>query len=179
MKDLQPIINKLINKSVVGCDTYTNKNSLWLIFTDKKEWVIELTKTDTLWYNYYFFQKIFKVLGLDVIENQHYITKWVENTIQNGVRDTKGTASRFHFHVEDTIQNGVRDTESLRDLFYHIVENTIQNGVRNTHFNGGPFECIVEDTIQNGVKETNHFGFTLINKVTDIIQNGIKHNQII
>ena len=68
MKDLQSVINNLINKSVVGCDTYTNNNSLWLIFTDKKEWVIELTISGSLWYNYYFFQKIFKVLGLDVIE---------------------------------------------------------------------------------------------------------------
>ena len=52
-------LKQIINKSVVGCDTYTNKNSLWLIFTDKKEWVIELTSTGSFWYNYYFFQKIF------------------------------------------------------------------------------------------------------------------------
>ena len=201
MKDLQSVINKLINKSVVGCDTYTNKNSLWLIFTDKKEWVIELTSTGSLWYNYYFFQKIFKVLSLDVIENQHYITKWVGDTIQNGVRGTAHHIGRKCAPVEDTIQNGVRSTHtrqlhqplivedaiqngvkfvsSLSHYPSSMIEYTIQNGVKNTLDKQGNYRGVVEDTIQNGVKYIGYIFRKNIRKVEDTIQNGIKNNQII
>ena len=131
MKDFQSVINNLINKYVVGCDTYTNNNSLWLIFTDKKEWVIELTSSGSLWYNYYFFQKIFKVLSLDVIEHQVYITKWVEDTIQNRVRYTMEHRLRRQSTVEDTIQNRVRYTEDVALTLEDEVEDTIQNGIKN------------------------------------------------
>ena len=157
MKDFQPVINKLINKSVVGCDTYTNKNSLWLIFTDKKEWVIELTSSGSLWYNYYFFQKIFKVISLDVIENQGYITKW----------------------VEDTIQNGVKFVSSLSYYPSSMIEHTIQNGVKNTLYKQGNYRGVVEETIQNGVKYIGYIFRKNIRKVEETIQNGIKNNQII
>ncbi len=44
MKDLQKLIDKLIDKAVVGCGTYKHNSSTWLIFTNDKKWVIELTK---------------------------------------------------------------------------------------------------------------------------------------
>ena len=201
MKDFQPVINKLINKSVVGCDTYTNKNSLWLIFTDKKEWVIELTSTGSLWYNYYFFQKIFKVISLDVIENQGYITKWVEDTIQNGVKNTESVVHKVTWSVEDTIQNGVKSTHTrqlhqplivedtiqngvkfVSSLSYYpssMIEHTIQNGVKNTLDKQGNYRGVVEETIQNGVKYIGYIFRKNIRKVEETIQNGIKNNQII
>jgi len=172
MKDLQSVINKLIGKSVVGCGTYTNNNSLWLIFTDKKEWVIELTSTGSLWYNYYFFQKIFKVLGLDVIENQVYITKWVEDTIQNGVRDTTFGCHALEIVVEDTIQNGVRDTQRQKFYFPVQVEDTIENGVRHTMWSNDDDD--VEDAIQNGVRITHTRQLHQPLIVEDAIQNGVK-----
>jgi hypothetical protein len=49
---IKSFIFKLINRSVEGADLYEHKNSIWLIFTDEKKWVIELTKEGTLWYNY-------------------------------------------------------------------------------------------------------------------------------
>ena len=36
MKDLGKLINKMIDKAVVGCDKYVHNNSTWLIFTDEK-----------------------------------------------------------------------------------------------------------------------------------------------
>ena len=86
---MEKIINRLINDEVAGVDIYTNAGSTWLIFTETKEWVIELTKKGTLWYNYNFFKNLFAYLGFDVVENQHYITKWVEDTLQNGVKHTE------------------------------------------------------------------------------------------
>jgi hypothetical protein len=76
---MKKLIFSTIEKFIKGVDTYNNNGSVWLIFTDEKKWVIELTKEGTLWYNYYFFQDIFKYFSLDVVENQRYITEWVEN----------------------------------------------------------------------------------------------------
>jgi hypothetical protein len=120
MNDLQKLIDKVIDKAVVGCDTYKHNGSTWLLFTNDKKWVIELTKEGTLWYNYYFFQKLFKVIALDVVENQHYITKWVEDTVINGVKSTRKLQFVSPSRVEDTIGNSNT-----------IVEDTIQNGVKH------------------------------------------------
>jgi hypothetical protein len=134
---MEKIVNRLINDNVKGVDTYFHNGSMWLIFTDKKEWIIELEKSGNLWYNYGFFLNLFKYLSLDVIENQHYITKWVEDTIQNGVKDTKLVNHPLFRQVEDTIQNGIKKTNS-----YHTngeygfedfkqIENVIQDGVKH------------------------------------------------
>ena len=41
---MEKIVNTLIDEAVQKVDTYTNNGSTWLIFTDDKRWVIELTK---------------------------------------------------------------------------------------------------------------------------------------
>ena len=123
----------MIDKKVKGADTYINNGNRWLIFTDEKKWIFELTEVGTLWYNYYFFERIFKLISLNVGENQHHITKWVENFIQNGVKET--------FLVEGTRIG--------------IVENTVQNGVKETKHTLWDCGLAMEEAIQNGIKETN------------------------
>ena len=178
MKDLNEVINKMIDKAVVGCDKYVYNHSTWLIFTDNKKWIIELTKDGTLWYNYDFFKNLFKVLSLDVVENQHYITKWVEETIINGVKNTT-----FVYHpridvVEETIQNGVKETHSGCDLLVDdYIEDTIQNGVKHTVASDCLPSVFVEDTIENGVKETIYRQMGVVFAVEDTIQNGVKHTE--
>ena len=81
---MDKVINRLINDHVNGADTYRTKDSTWIIFTESKKWVIELTHEGTLWYNFHFFRGIFSYLSLNVIEEQHYITKWVEDTYKMG-----------------------------------------------------------------------------------------------
>jgi predicted peroxiredoxin len=197
MNDLQKLIDKVIDKAVIGCDTYKHNGSTWLLFTDDKKWVIELTKEGTLWYNYYFFQKLFKVIALDVVENQHYITKWVEDTvingvksikgeyykeiqkveytIQNGVKSTSWDPTGKKSLVEDTIQNGVKETHSGCDLLINdSIEDAIQNGVKKTIFVATDNSKSVEDTIQNGVKYTSWHDFCDTSKIEDTIQNGVK-----
>ena len=107
---LKSLVFKLINRHVEGVDIYHRVSGMWLIFTDEKKWVIELTKKGVLWYNHDFFQDMFKYISMNVIENQHYITEWVEDTIQNGVKDTLPIGVQLMTPVEDTIQNGVKDT---------------------------------------------------------------------
>ena len=174
MNDLQKLIDKVIDKAVVGCDTYKHNGSTWLLFTDDKKWVIELTKEGTLWYNYYFFQKLFKVIALDVVENQHYITKWVEDTVINGVKSTRKLQFVSPSRVEDTVINGVKST-CPADAQEKLVEDTVINGVKETK--GEYYKEIqkVEYTIQNGVKQTRRNGDSMNTEAEDAIQNGVKH----
>ena len=186
MNDLQKLIDKVIDKAVIGCDTYKHNGSTWLLFTDDKKWVIELTKEGTLWYNYYFFKKLFKVIALDVVENQHYITKWVEDTVINGVKSIKGEYYKEIQKVEYTIQNGVKSTSWDPTGKKSLVEDTIQNGVKKTYSDKIPHEYDwskqfteeIDDIIQNGVKHTEKSlqidGSCVIE---DVIKEGVKHTE--
>jgi len=147
------LIYKFINQSVRNVDTYQHNGSTWLIFTNDKKWVIELTKDKTLWYNYTFFKSIFEFFSMDVVENQHYITKWVEDVIKNGAKHTKMTTHNPMNTVEDTIQNGVKHTNKQKTCRSYIVEDTIQNGVKHTYDVVLEMDDIVEDTIENGVRD--------------------------
>jgi hypothetical protein len=171
---MQKALYKLMDKFIDGSDIYYHKDSLWIVFTETKEWVIELTDKNTLWYNYRFFSRIFDFVSLDVVENQHYITKWVEDTIQNGVRHTREQGIQAQTLVEDTIQNGVRHTFTSIRKHLGPVEDTIQNGVRHTEWAENHSITLVEDTIQNGVRHTFQHVWPNKTRVEDTIQNGIK-----
>jgi hypothetical protein len=176
MKDIYAgIINKMIGNETKGVDHYNHNGSTWLIFTDEKKWVIEFTKEGTLWYNYNFFQNCFKLMSLDVVENQHYITKWVEDTIINGVRNTDSWVGKPFVSVEYTIQNGVKHTIDTTHHKNKYVEDAIQNGVKHTEkslqIDGS---CVVEDVIQNGIKETLDDLHHRQREVVQTIKEGIK-----
>jgi hypothetical protein len=191
MKDF---VFKLIDQFTEGVDTYYNNGSMWLIFTDEKRWVIELTKEGTLWYNFHFFKDCFKYLSLDVVKNQNYITDWVESIIQNGVKYTWYSHRPIPAEVEDTIQNGVRNTDSWVGKPFVSVEYTIQNGVKETTPSGylGSIEMKgkivhqfespkqnneVEDTIQNGLRKIEGEPHDYPRTVANIIKNGVKHTE--
>jgi hypothetical protein len=176
---MKEILFELMDHNTKGVDTYYNNGSMWLIFTDEEKWVLELTKDGTLWYNFYFFQGCFKYLSLDVVENQHYITEWVEDTIQNGVKHTSFELREQRSLVEDTIQNGVINTRLRLIGRQGEVEDTIQNGVINTHHRGFWGNLEVEDAIQNGVKHT-EYGDWLDGdeRLHEIIENGIKKTHV-
>ena len=186
MDSTYEMVKELIDFNSEGVDTYNHNGSTWLIFTDQKKWVIELTKEKTLWYNYYFFTGVFKYLSLDVVENQHYITKWVEDTIINSVKSTKGEYYKEIQKVEYTIQNGVRCTQATPFETRKGVEDTIQNGVKYTSWHEPLLlGTKVEDTIQNGVKKTysdkipHEYDWTdqFTEEIEGIIQNGVKHTE--
>ena len=54
---MKETLYKIFNQFTKGVDVYHTDSSMWLIFTDEKKWVIELTKEGTLWYNFYFFKR--------------------------------------------------------------------------------------------------------------------------
>ena len=171
---MEKVVNRLIDNAVEGVDTYKTDGSTWLIFTETKKWVIELTKDGTLWYNYNFFKDLLAYLSMDVVENQHYITKWVENNVINKVKRTLDLELRNQLNVENTIQNGVKDTLFGVDPTAYRVEDTIENGVKYTrHWTRNHLDSL-EDTIENGVIETKLTTSPFTNYVEDAIENGVK-----
>ena len=172
------IIKKLLKSKIKGVENYKHNGSTWLIFTSEKKWVIELTKEGTLWYNHFFFKQIFDFVGLDVVENQHYITKWVEDNVINGVKDIKNCGWSNQGGAEDAIQNGVKYTRSVAQQRPGNVEHTIQNGVKYTSWDPTGKKSLVEDTIQNGVKDTSYVLYDHSYRVEDTIQNGVIHTKV-
>jgi hypothetical protein len=180
---MEKIMKSLIDNWTKGVDTYTHNGSTWLIFTDSKRWVIELTEDKTLWYNYNFFKQIFEFTSLNVVDNQQYITKWVEDNVMNKVKDTRLEINITEGEVDDIIQDGVKRTQDNPFSMITNVENTIQNGVKETKsddFNVSQFLC--EEVIDKGVKETKispthtEYGDWLDGDVRldEIIENGVK-----
>jgi hypothetical protein len=77
---MKKIIDELINSSIGGVDVYRYKNATWLIFTDETRWVVELTDEGTLWYNYKFFNDVFKYVSMTVgKEMEEYVIQWAND----------------------------------------------------------------------------------------------------
>jgi len=150
--NMEKMIFDMINDAVEGADLYEHEGLIWLIFTDENEWIIKLNKEGTLLYRYNFFNIIFKYLSLNVVENKHYITEWVEDTIKNGVKYTVFFLNKYGAVVEDTIKNGVKYTQLEIASFQHQVKDTIKNGVKHALADGRTYAHHVEDTIKNGTK---------------------------
>ena len=175
---MEKIINKLINDFTEGVDTYTHNGSTWLIFTESKQWVIELTDGKTLWYNYNFFKGIFSYTSMDVVDNQQYITKWVEDNIINKVSDIRFRDARDNKHqFEDTLQNGVKETYLEVNITEGEVDDIIQDGVRHTKMAHMKTDWSVEDTIENGVKETQFNDNENKSWVEGVIKKGVKETK--
>ena len=178
MANIETLIKKMIDIYVKDADVYVNNGSLWLIFTEEKKWVIELDNAGNLWYNYHFFYNIFKLISMNVVDNQHYITRWVEDALQNGVNNTDRIKWNVTKQVEDALQNGVKHTSEWESESKTQVEDALQNGVKETRWMSDWVDNKVENTIQNGVKETLSNFISSDVCVEDIIQNGVKGTKI-
>ena len=182
MNNLEKIVFKLIDEKTADCDKYNNNGSLWLIFTNKKRWVLEYTNQGVLWYNYTFFNDIFSWLGLTDKKNE-YITKWFESRFLGiGVKHTVEGYLLQIFTVEDTIQNGVKDTHLNFHSRAATVEDTIQNGIKEIKKGTWWNALCADDIIQNGVKDIKSdnqyiYHFRQLYKSEQTIVNGVKHTE--
>ena len=190
---------EIIDDVIDGMDVYNHNGSLWLIKTEESKWAIEFTKDKSLWYNYSLFKNLFKAISLDLKENQKYVTEWfesrflnmsnvedccerffdqdqyVEDTIQNGVKETKRPLLPRNLKAKYVIENGVKETLKGYSQIRLGVKDTLQNGVRHTIVGSDQWRKIVEDTINNGVKHTEDGDWLDGDeRIGDIIQNGVK-----
>ena len=174
---LEKLVFGMFDEMVEGADKYvTKQGSTWLIFTEDKKWVIEFTKDKTLWFNFNLFQGELDLIGKDCTEERDLIKNWFESRFLNKpkVKHTNHLTIGDSWEVEDTIENGVKDTSAKLFNISRDVEDTIQNGVKETIVGDGNVTCYGEDAIQNGVKDIKQGTHLPIHLVEDTIQNGVK-----
>jgi hypothetical protein len=171
---MEEIINKLINYHIKGMDIYTHGGSVWLIFTKTKEWILELDNNKTLWYNFHYFDAIFSYASLGVIDNQQYITKWVEDNILNGVEDTQNNSHSNESWVEGVIKKGVKQTLPELGKYIHDVEEVIEQGINHIQSHVIKNKYIVEEVIEDGILNTYEDLYHHKHRVEGVIKNGIK-----
>jgi hypothetical protein len=78
----------------------------------------------------------------DTAKNQDYITKWVEDTIQNGVKKIKISPTFTEYgdwldgdeRLNEIIQNGIKETRLEQNITEGEIDDIIQNGINETHW---------------------------------------------
>jgi hypothetical protein len=168
---MEKIINTLINSSIQGVDTYSYNGSTWLIFTETKQWVIELTHSKTLWYNFNFFKNLFGYASLEVVQNQHLITKWVEDNIINGVKHTGFTSWDRDKVAKYALENGIKETRLEMNITEGEVDDIIQDGVKETlPLESREYTGDIDEVLENSVRSPNprqYVGKDIIDKIID------------
>lgn len=151
------LVFSLFDDFTRGANIYYNPEteSIWMIFPEEKIWVFQLEKDGDLWYYYNFFVDVFKYLSLDVIDNQHYITEWVEDILKRRVKDTTSASVMRMWRVEDTLKRGVKDTLHKTFNYPRRVEDTLKRGVKQTSKGGFLSKPHVEDILKRGKKLNN------------------------
>jgi hypothetical protein len=135
---MKKIIDKLINHSIKGVDVYRYKNATWLIFTDEVRWVIELTDEGTLWYNYKFFNDIFKYVSMTVgKEMEDYVIQWANDFFYKDCA---------HRSIAYPMDKGRNETPKVLEGGIKKVEHHGKN-------HGDEFEWNTRVVIGKGVKE--------------------------
>lgn len=174
---MKKILIRLMEYGLKGVDIYTYYGSVWLIFTDTKEWVLELTPEKTLWYNYTFFKRLFCVATSDITIKQKFITEWVEDNIVNETKRTNGRGKVFNRRkkVESVIENGVKVTSSLQSREYTgDIDEVLQKGVEETNWANHADPDRIDEVIEGGIKEIYEVDWDVPNDVIDeVIDTGI------
>lgn len=198
-KDRYRILRKLIDTGLTNVDKYTHNGSTWLIFTNTREWTLELTKDRVLWYNYSFFRRLFSIATDDITIYSKYITEWVEDNLIKVDRINAG-GKVYDEEINQIIDDGIKETNSWNESIignlnqFGCVDNVINSGVKYTDI--GWHQCNnLDDTLQYGVKETKTPGgdgdiigvmdWMFENKtnsvpemINDVIENGVKDTKV-
>ena len=115
--------------------------------------------------------------------------KTVEDTIKNGVKETKKGGFNQHYDMFRAIENGVKETKKLEHdrTTYHahfsqehgthtpldMVQDVVQNGIKETKSPGADGDLL--PTLE-WMKENNTVNIPEL--INDVIENGVKHTEV-
>jgi hypothetical protein len=182
----------LISSSIVGADVYRYKGATWLILTDEKRWVVELTDNGTLWYNYNFFNDILRYVSLECGgESNDYIIGWANDYFFKDIKKAgMGVPGDGEWASDIVINYGVKNVgmgvpgERANDYFFkdikkarmgipRVVDTVINKGVKNIGM-GVPGERAADIVINEGVKEVKGDEEENKSKVIFVMDKGVK-----
>jgi len=130
---MKKIIDELIDSSIKGVDVYRWKNAKWLIFTDEVRWVLELTDEGTLWYNYSFFNNVFKYVSMDLgQQTEKYIIGWANEHFfkVSAHRSIANNPEKDRFETEKVLENGINQMRSILSYGTDKIEKVVNSGVK-------------------------------------------------
>ena len=188
---MQKIINELINNSIRGVDTYRFKESTWLIFSDNPRWVVELTDSGTLWFNYKFFVDVLSYVSLTPRDGSQYITEWAKDYFFRPLNEYQ-TFDSDAIHRENSavsvVQRGIKKTDTnkvmsnpkLNNLLcpanfieiYKVVEEGILKTVADDALRLWDIKMV---SVKGSIKETKENHFEEWEYVGHIVDEGIKN----
>jgi len=133
---MKKIIDELINSSIGGVDVYRYKNATWLIFTDEVRWVVELTDEGTLWYNYKFFNDIFKYVSMEVgQQTEKYIIEWANDFFYKDCahRSIAYPMDKGRNKTPKVLKNGINQMRSILSYGTDKIEKVVNSGVKEVN----------------------------------------------
>ena len=171
---MKKIIDELINSSISGVDVYRYKDATWLIFTDEVRWVLELTDNGTLWYNYRFFNDIFKYVSMKGgKESEDYITQWANEHFfkVSALRSIANNPDKDICYTEKVLENGIKEVNDSSSIHKQMrADNLMGRIIRDVKPN--LVDVLFEEQIRCYHDPTCNANNTM---VTDIIEEGIKN----
>jgi hypothetical protein len=157
---MKKIIDELINHSIKGVDVYRYKNATWLIYTDEVRWVIELTDEGTLWYNYSFFNNVFKYVSMELgQQTEKYIIGWANDYFYKDCahRTVPYPMDKGRNETPNVLENGIKNVSSTRALGKDYIDKVVDEGIKETKERGKNRGDVLEwqtiDVIGKGIKE--------------------------
>ena len=171
---MKKIIDELINSSISGVDVYRYKNATWLIFTDEVRWVVELTDEGTLWYNYKFFNDVFKYVSMTVgKEMEEYVIQWANEHFfkVSALRSIANNPEKDRCETEKVLENGIKVANDSSSKHRQIrAENLMGRIVKDAkpHRVVVPAQGMDRFYYDPGCSANNTM-------ITDIIEEGVKN----
>jgi len=133
---MKKIIDELINLSIKGVDVYRYKNATWLIFTNEVRWVVELTDEGTLWYNFTFFNNIFKYVSMEVgQQTEKYIIEWANDFFYKDCahRSIAYPRDKGRNETPKVLKNGINQMRSILSYGTDKIEKVVNSGVKEVN----------------------------------------------
>ena len=172
---MKKIIDKLISSSIVGADVYRYKGTTWLIFSEQNRWVVELTDEGTLWYNYNFFNDIFKYVSLECGgESKDYIIGWANDYFFKDIKKAgMGVPGDGEWASDIVINYGVKNV-GMGVPGERAADIVINEGVMEVKGDEEENKSKVIFVMDKGVKEIKA-NMLIDPYVVNVIENGIKN----
>ena len=180
---MQKIIKELISSSIKGVDVYRWRDATWLIFTDETRWVVEMTDEGTLWYNYRFFNDVFRYVSMEVgQQTEKYIIDWANDFFYKDCshRAAPYPRDKDRTKTSNVLEHGIKHVSRTRTLGEDYVEKIVDGGIKDTKGrgknHGDEFEWHTRAVMDNGVKEISQSSRVEANSgvIGEVIEKGIK-----
>jgi hypothetical protein len=166
------------------------KRTIWANYADPNQ-IDEVVDgiEETNWANHADPDRIDEVIeGGDIINGEMKIQPrqdavrklekiFINNIIQNNIKETSHRQFLKTYDVKDTIQDGTEHDYWVLDGCDTPVDKVIENGIKETNYDTSQYIEDVNEVIENGIEEIYEVDWDVPNCVIDdVVDNGVKNS---